>query len=355
VLYHCISRVVERRFAFDSGAKEKFRTLMRMTENFSGCRVLSYCILDNHFHLLLEVPPPPEEGISEPELLRRLAALYGRESTTFEMVRFELEKARKELAGEAAEQAVAEIHARYTHRMHDLSGFMNTLLLRFSKWFNRAHERTGHLWEDRFKSVLVDCGTAARTIAAYIDLNPVRAGICDDPALYRWSGYGEALGGGAKGAGTKAREGLVRAFLADEEVGFDATRWQEISLRYRRLLGLALEKRPVTARMAAKVDEAKRKRAPETANMNTEEMLASGKTHTVLGEIGMAGVLCHRVRYFTEGAVIGSRQFVDEFFERSRERFGPRRKSGARRMRGTAGEAAGKELWAVRDLREGVV
>ena len=61
-IYHCISRVVERRFAFELEEKERFRTLMRMMENFTGCRVLSYCLMCNHIHILLEVPAMPEEG-----------------------------------------------------------------------------------------------------------------------------------------------------------------------------------------------------------------------------------------------------------------------------------------------------
>ena len=60
VFYHIISRVVERRFAFGVEEKEKFRALMRMQENFTGCRVVSYCLMCNHFHLLLEVPPVEE-------------------------------------------------------------------------------------------------------------------------------------------------------------------------------------------------------------------------------------------------------------------------------------------------------
>jgi len=45
VIYHCITRVVERRLAFEARDKEQFRTYMRMYENFSGCRVLSYCLM----------------------------------------------------------------------------------------------------------------------------------------------------------------------------------------------------------------------------------------------------------------------------------------------------------------------
>jgi len=54
-------------------------------------------------------------------------------------------------------------------RMHDLSEFMKGLLIRFTRWFNRVHSRSGTLWEERFKSVIVESGVAARTMAAYID------------------------------------------------------------------------------------------------------------------------------------------------------------------------------------------
>ena len=47
VIYHCVTRVVDRRFAFEQADKEKFRTLMRMQENFTGCRVLAYCLMSN--------------------------------------------------------------------------------------------------------------------------------------------------------------------------------------------------------------------------------------------------------------------------------------------------------------------
>ena len=120
----------------------------------------------------------------------------------------ELADARKLVAaGRGAEAVlVGRIHERFTYRMHDLSEFMKGFMQRYTQWHNRAHQRSGHLWEDRFKSVIVEDGIAARTIAAYIDLNPVRAGMVADPAGYRWSSYGEAVGGGSKGNGKKARE-----------------------------------------------------------------------------------------------------------------------------------------------------
>lgn len=47
VIYHCLSRVVERRFAFGKTDKEQLRTYMRMYENFSGCGVLANCFMCN--------------------------------------------------------------------------------------------------------------------------------------------------------------------------------------------------------------------------------------------------------------------------------------------------------------------
>ncbi|HEX7261675.1 MAG TPA: hypothetical protein VF258_07660 [Luteolibacter sp.] len=71
------------------------------------------------------------------------------------------------------------------------------------------------------------------------------------------------------------------------------------------------------------------------------------------GEIPFGKMLRCRVRYFTDGAVIGSRRFVDEAFAKSRERFGLKRKTGARRLKGDAAPAGGV-LWSLRDLRKGI-
>ncbi len=352
ILYHAISRVVDRRFVFAERECEAFRMFMRMYENFSGCRVLSYCVMSNHFHLLLEVPPMAEGGLRDESLLQRLSALYSEAFVAG--VATELAEARKagvSLEGVEdeglAEVRVAEIHARFTYRMHDLSEFMKGLLIRFTRWFNRTHDRTGTLWEERFKSVIVENGTAARTISAYIDLNPVRAGMVTDPADYRWSSYGEAVGGGAKGNGKKAREGLVRAYFCDRGVGFEVEKWQEVSRLYRRLMGLALAKNPARAG----VSQAAKGLGQTTKN--TAELLESEDNETVLKDLRMAKLLRCRIRYFTDGAVIGSKEFVNEAFASARERFGPKRKDGARKMLGAAAAASGM-LWSLRDLQKGI-
>ncbi len=81
--------------------------------------------------------------------------------------------------------------------------------------------------------MIAESGVAALRMAAYIDLNPVRAGMVKDPADYRWCSYGEAVGGGAKGNGKKAREGLIRAYFCDRGLCFEAEKWPVVSRCYR--------------------------------------------------------------------------------------------------------------------------
>jgi hypothetical protein len=277
----------------------------------------------------------PEGGVSDEELMKRLSATN---TEAFVAV------VAKELADARAagrEELAEEIRARFCYRMHNLSEFMKTLLQRFTRWFNRTHNRSGTLWEERYKSVIVESGIAARTMAAYIDLNPVRAGMVSDPAEYRWSSYGEAVGGGPKGNGKKARAGLVRACMSHEGAGFEAERWKDVSRIYRRTMGLAL------GRKSGKAEVEKGVVRPQ---MNTAEALEAKANGTVLPDLKMAAMLRCRVRYFTDGMVIGSKEFVNEAFAGARERFTAKRKDGARRMKGS-GAAASGVLWSARDLR----
>jgi putative transposase len=347
VFYHCISRVVDRRFVLGAEEKEKFRTLMRMQEKFTGCRVVSYCLMDNHFHMLLEVPPMADGGLSDQELLRRLSALYG--EAIVAGVAAELAEARQQVKNGRGEEAVlvGRIHERFTYRMQNLGEFMKGLLQRYTQWHNRTHSRTGRLWEDRFKSVIVEDGVAAKTMAAYIDLNPVRAGIVKDPAEYRWSSYGEAIGGGAKGNGKKARAGLVRAIRAHKGCEADDSLWaNDVSREYRKLLMAgAVEKTETRINRSGAAETRIKRKGMSAAEAERETERAS--------ELSRGRMLRCRVRYFTDGAVIGSRAFVNEAFANARERFGPKRKDGARKLKGNASPAAGT-LWSLRDLRTGL-
>ena len=357
-IYHCMARVVDKRFAFGSDDKERFRMYLRMMENFSGCRVLAYCVMSNHFHVLLEVPPRPKAGLTDGELLKRLGGLYPKAFVA--AVARELAEARQVVAEGRArdgEAYVQRIHERFTYRMHDLSEFMKTLLQRFTRWHNTRTKRRGNLWEETFKSVIVEDGLAARTMAAYIDLNPVRAGLAQDPAEYRWSGYGEAMGATGR-SGAKAKAGLVRAWMAHKGWEADARKWSgKISKEYRlMLLAEGMEKtREVVDEKGKRVTEVVRRGIkPIRRGEGTGDSLG-GLEQVVpsTGHVALSRMLRWKLRYFTDGAVLGSRGFVDELFARCRDRFGPRRRSGARKLRGNAAGAAGL-LWSARDLRRGV-
>ena len=180
--------------------------------------------------------------------------------------------------------------------MWNLSEFMKTLKQRFSKWFNKRHDRKGTLWEERFKNPLVEAGYGARKVAAYIDLNPIRAGIVDQPEDYRWCGYAEAVAGRSK-----ARDGIERVMSGFEwakggEQG-PARTWSQIASAYRVILFNDGEERLQEDPVSGRVEVARRGISRE----EVENVLARG------GTLSAEQMLRCRVRAMTDGLVIGTK------------------------------------------------
>jgi REP element-mobilizing transposase RayT len=311
--YHCISRIIERRYIFQDEQKEVFCSILRKAEDFCGVQILTYAVLSNHFHVLLQVPEPQE--ITDKELLRRLRLFYSGEFVkTFAT---QLSEARDRAGAEEADR----LRQPYLRRMHDVSAFMKLVKQRFSIWYNRHQNRLGTLWEDRFKSLLVEgSGGALIRVATYIDLNPVRAGLVKDPKDYRHSGYGEAVAGNQL-----ARKGLC-ALMGSEQT------WDQAASKYRCVLYVQGEVEGAGSR--AGFDS-------ETVRTELERD----------GVLSTATLLRCRVRYFSDGVVLGSRAFVEEIFQRYRVSFGAKRQDGARPMRHGAWEG----LCTLRDLRLNVI
>ena len=145
-IYHCISRVVDRQFILGAQEKDMFVKMMREYEAFCGVRVLAYCIMSNHFHLLVEVPPKKKGAaveLSDAEFLARLKPIYSK--IYYRGIEQMLEKFRKD----GADAAVVELKEKFTGRMHDLSEFMKGLKQRFTQWYNGANGRCGTLWEGK--------------------------------------------------------------------------------------------------------------------------------------------------------------------------------------------------------------
>ena len=309
--YHCMSRIIQKQNLLDYREKERFRKIIRLVAEFAGINVLTYAIMSNHLHLLLRVPEKHE--IPEEEVLRRIKVLYGR--IYVEEVKKELHRLRKEKDIAGAEKLLKS----YTYRMHDLSQFMKMVMQRFTQSYNKRHERRGHLWEGRFKSILIeDKPNALSTMAAYIDLNAVRAGLVDDPKDYRFCGYGEAVAGNMK-----AREGVKRICQVLGCYG----NWSTSSSYYRKYIFMQ--------------SDTHRKKGTAISREKIEEVLKNG------GKLSKVELLHCRVRYFSDGVVLGSKEFVDEVFNKYREEFGLKRKTGARKPRyGDWGE-----LHTMRDLK----
>jgi len=325
--YHCVSRVVNRDFVLRDAEKEQFVKWMRRYEEFCGVRVVTFCVMSNHFHVLVEVPERPAEDLlpSDEELLRRLELV----SSGAMVADYRRLLAEYRAEGNAA--GARELRERAFGRMWDVSAFMQQLKGRFTQWFNKKHKRCGTLWEERFKSVLVEgSGTALATMAAYIDLNPVRAGLDADPKDYRWSGYGESVAGKAE-----AVDGL---YVVGEYLGVEGKQRRGSLLKvYRRWL--YEEGREIKGDWAQGIKGRRGVKAEKV-----EEVIAKG------GELSRGEVLRVRVRYFCDGAILGSREFVEELLERRRAATGLVRRTGAAKMKGKCWEG----LHTLRALRQGV-
>jgi putative transposase len=316
--YHCVSRVVEGRFIFQTTAggsveAEHFVGLMRRLEAFSGVRVLTYALMSNHFHLLCQVPPA--EPVSELELLERIEAGYGRPRR--QALERQLARWAESAQGAGQSQQLLE---PYRRRMYDLSSFFKELKGRFAQWYNRRHERYGVLWAERFKSVLLEGGQAVAAVGAYIELNPVRAGLCADPKDYRYCGYGEAL---AKGSAL-AQEG-IRTLLAEPAT----LCWKEVSRLYRQYLFL--------------------KGSARSPNKGPAFELARAQQVVIQqqGELSLAERLRCRIRYFSDGVILGSQGFVEAHLHRLQQKLAYKRRRPPAPLRALGSS----NLWVFRDLR----
>jgi putative transposase len=129
-IFHITARGNRRQeIFFDDRDRRRFLELLGAAVSRHGWRCHAYCLMPNHFHLMVETPAA------------------------------------------------------------DLSAGMHLLNGRYAQWFNRSHEFEGHLFQSRFHSVLVVSTWHLLELSRYIVLNPVRARLCRDPADWRWSSY----------------------------------------------------------------------------------------------------------------------------------------------------------------------
>lgn len=286
-MYHCMTRTVNGERLFDDQAKEVLRKQLWQVADYCGVQIITYAILANHFHVLLRVPL--KTAVPDEELLRRYRVLYPK-PTKYQQTHHEvLLKQLQEPDNPEAERW----RQRQLALMEDVSQFMKLAKQRFSVWFNRSHGRYGTLWSERFKSVLVEGhGRVLTAMAAYIDLNAVRAGLVDDPKDYRFCGYAEAVAGNRN-----AQQGLARVT--------EGKNWSHVQAGYRQVLfgtGTSPRERggAIDAEQLQVVIRAK-------------------------GKLPLHTVLRCRIRYFSDGAVLGSRAFVAQHLDAYQRSHGRRK------------------------------
>ena len=130
-IHHVMVRGINRQPIFlDDEDRERFLLCLAAVRSLSGCRILAYCLMRNHVHLVLRT---------------------GRE---------------------------------------DIGTIMKRLGVRYVGWHNRKYGRVGHLFQDRFKSRPVDDDEYLLTLLRYVWSNPVEAGLVENPQEYRWSSIG---------------------------------------------------------------------------------------------------------------------------------------------------------------------
>ena len=288
-VYHVISRTALDGLPFDAVDKDDFVTRLRNLALVYFTEILGYCVMDNHFHILLRMFPA--EHVQEEDLRRRYRNRYG-EKRIFP-------------AGKSED---------LRRKWSSLSEFSKELKESFSKAYNKRKNRRGYLWGDRFKSLVVEDGDALLNCLAYIDLNPVRAGVVDRPEEYRWSSLGYHVQSGNRGS-------FLSLEFGHGDMGAD------VSERFRCYREFVYETGVVDTGKGASLD---------AGIVNRER-----KRGYVLGDVEL---FRYRCRYFSDSGVIGSREYVERVGRVLQEKVPKRRERAPHGFKGVAGLCTLKRL-----------
>ncbi len=177
--YHVLNRVAGEPsdFPIDHAGKRYFLKLLHNLLELHGAhhRVISYCLMDNHFHLVLSSDPTIK--LSLQEIKQRYESYFCYEDEPQEW-----------------DDSMA---ASVLKRMRSLSMFIGELQHRFTNWYNKVHCpeihgacRRGSLWQQKFKSNIIEKASTMRKCARYIICNPLRAKMVSDPGHYQYSSWG---------------------------------------------------------------------------------------------------------------------------------------------------------------------
>jgi len=292
-VYHVMSRTALDGYPLGDIEKDFMLDLIQRYAALYLVKILGFCLMGNHFHILVRVIP--ENQFTDEDILKRYGDFYGDERIY-------------------ADALVPSLRLK----LSNLSEFMRELKVNFARFYNRRHNRRGYFWGDRFKSVIVDKGETLVNCLAYIDLNPLRAGIVDRPEDYRWNSLGYHLQTDNKGQFLSTDFGLKE---------FNVKSPKERIRRYRRYVYEAgAISRP--DKMLAKVID--------------DKVIAKERKKDF--EISRISRFRYRTRYFTDSGIIGSKEFVVENYQRFKHLFHSKQEKKPKPIKGLDGMYSLKRL-----------
>ena len=288
--YHIISRSALDGYPIGDAEKDYFVELIRKFAALYFIDILGFCCMGNHFHILVRMLP--DTDFSDVDIKKRYHTLYGKDRALVD--------------GQIP---------YYREKWSSLSEFIREIKLSFTRFYNRRHNRRGYFWGDRFKSVVVENGDTLINCLAYIDLNPIRAGLVDRPEEYRWSSIGHHVQAGKKDNFLSLDFGLKEFGEMDDSERFR---------RYRRFLyeAAAIDKGK-GATLGEKIVVVKRKK-----DFNLT------RTRRFL----------YRTRYFTDSGIIGTKDFVRLTYNRVQEKYDAKREKTPKPISGLVGIYSLKRL-----------
>jgi REP element-mobilizing transposase RayT len=154
--YHIISRTVGQERLLKEHDKDKFLDILFRFSKAYFVEIHSFCVMCNHFHLLVTMDTEYAPFISEKNLAERFWL-----ATKGQYLKAEIETKIDWLNSFERDDVL--------ERLCSISRFVGDVKQTFSRYYNREHKRSGHFWSERFKGVLVSHGFAQLYCSAYID------------------------------------------------------------------------------------------------------------------------------------------------------------------------------------------
>ena len=317
VLHHITTRSAGGEFIFGPVEKEYFLKLLQKFSRTFFVRIHTFCIMDNHFHLLISFLEKEAQEADDAELMRRYKILYPNTLPPEGPV---------DHNGNLIKKYEGGAMGRLRERLSSMPDFMKELKQNMSIWYNGRKNRVGTLWCSRYKSTVLSTGEAQLVNSAYIDLNPVRAGIVKLPEEYRYSGIGLRVNSPEEVRGflyPLALMPLVYGGTPENEL--DA--YREVLAIHPFDLSVELEYRDCYYRYREFLYVSGGVEVSGKARIAPEIVDQVVKYH---GHLGIGEMLCYRVRNFTEGIALGTADLIEGIQKKlGRKVINPRRITGA--------------------------